>query len=31
MSIKVLELHHYGIRIGTSAEAVQQANRHLPL
>ena len=25
MAIKVLELHHHGIRIGTSEEAVQQA------
>ena len=27
MAIKVLELHHHGIRIGTSAEAVEQARQ----
>jgi catechol 2,3-dioxygenase-like lactoylglutathione lyase family enzyme len=27
MPIKVLELHHHGIRIGTSEEAVQQARQ----
>src|SRR5262249_61144738 len=27
MPIKVLELHHHGIRIGTSTEAVEQARQ----